>query len=134
MGASSQLSDMYSAETSPEVRDQILRALFSSGNIPKLIEVAKSESDARLRSRAIQYLGSTNSPQAADALVGIYSSSQDAETRGRVLRALFSQGNAKQLVEIARKESNPELKKAAVQHLSHMKSKEATEYLLELLK
>ena len=134
MGASSQLSDLYASESSPEVREQILRALFSSGNMQKLIEVAKGENDARLRMRAIQYLGTTNSQQAADALQGIYESNSDPETRGRVLRALFTQGNAKQLVAIARKESNPELKKAAVQHLSHMKSKEATDYMLELLK
>ena len=134
MGASSQLSDLYSSESSVDVRDRILRALFTSGNVPKLIEVAKGEGDAKLRARAIQYLGTTNSPQAADALVGIYNSNSDAETRGRVLRALFTQNNAKQLVEIARKETNPELKKAAVQHLSHMRSKEATDYLVELLK
>ena len=134
MGASSQLSDLYASESAPEVRDQILRALFTSGNVAKLIEVAKGESDPRLRQRAIQYLGTTNSPQAADALVGIYGSNSDTETRSRVLRALFTQGNAKHLVEIARNESNPDLKKAAVQHLSHMKSKEATDYLLELLK
>ena len=134
MGASSQLSDLYASEGAVEVRDQILRALFTSGNVPKLIEVAKGEGDAKLRARAIQYLGTTNSPQAADALVGIYNSNSDTDTRARVLRALFTQNNARQLVEIARKETNPELKKTAVQHLSHMRNKEATDYLVELLK
>ena len=108
--------------------------MFTSGNVPKLIEVAKGESDPKLRLRAIQYLGTTNSPQAADALVGIYQSSTDKETRKRVLRALFTQGNAKQLVEIARKETDPELKRTAVECLSNMRSKEATDFLMELLK
>jgi hypothetical protein len=41
--------------------------------------------------------------------------------------------SAKGLVEIARKETNPELKREAVQMLSNMKSKEATDYLMELI-
>lgn len=133
MGASSQLSDLYASETNAEVRARLLQGLQSSGNTQKLIEVAKAENDPKLRSRAIQLLGTIRSPEVADALAGMYASS-DSEGKNQVLRALFVQGNAKQLVEIARKETNPELKKAAVQHLSHMKSKEATDYLVELLK
>ena len=41
--------------------------------------------------------------------------------------------SAKGLVEIARKESNPELKREAVQMLSSMKSQEALDYMTELL-
>jgi hypothetical protein len=37
------------------------------------------------------------------------------------------------IVEIARKESDPELKRDLVQMLSNMRSKEATDFLLELL-
>jgi HEAT repeat protein len=134
MGASSQLADLYASESNADVRARILQGLQISGNSQKLIEVAKSENDPRLRSRAIQILGTMNSPQSAEALGAMYTGSTDAETRSQILRALFTQGNAKQLVEIARNEKNPDLKKAAVQHLSHMKSKEATDYLLELLK
>jgi hypothetical protein len=75
-----------------------------------------------------------NSPQVAEALSSIYSGSTDSEVRSRVLQALFVQGNVKQLIEIARKETDPDLKRRTVQHLSHMRSKEATEYMLELLK
>ncbi len=38
-----------------------------------------------------------------------------------LLRALFVQGNAAALFEIAKAEKDPELKKRAVAHLSHMK-------------
>ena len=53
--------------------------------------------------------------------------------REEVLNALFIQGNAKALVAIARGEKDPELKRAAVQKLSLMNSKDATDYMMELL-
>jgi HEAT repeat protein len=134
MGATSQLADLYASESSVDVRSRILQSLHASGNSQKLIEVAKSENDPKLRARAIQLLGTMNSPQAAEALTAIYTGTSDTEVRASVLRSLFTSGNAKQLVEIARRETNPDLKKAAVSHLTHMKSREATDYLMELLK
>ena len=53
--------------------------------------------------------------------------------RNGILDALFSQSAVKQIVEVARKESDPELKRRAVQRLSNMKSKEAADFLMELL-
>jgi HEAT repeat protein len=134
MGAGSQLAELYSSESNPDVRARILQGLHVSGNTQKLIEVAKGETDPKLRSRAIQLLGTMKSPQTAEALTAMYAGSTDTESRSQILRALFVQGNAAQLVEIARRETNPDLRKAAVQHLSHMKNKEATDYLIELLK
>jgi len=51
-----------------------------------------------------------------------------------VIEALFLQGNAKAIVEIARKETDPELKKKAVEQLWLMNSKEGTEFFEEILK
>ena len=51
-----------------------------------------------------------------------------------MLHAFFVQGNAAALVEIARHEQDPGRKKDAVQMLSLMNSKEATDYMMELLK
>ena len=50
-----------------------------------------------------------------------------------MVNALFLQDNATALVALARKEENQELKKEMVQKLSHMDSKVATDYMLELL-
>ena len=133
MGATIELAGMYGAETSPEVRGRILHALFISGNTAKLIEIARSEKDRGLRERAIHHLGTSNAPAAGEALAGIYASQTDVDTRKRVIEALFIQGNARQLVGVARKETNPELKKSAVSRLSSMRSKEATDFMMELL-
>jgi len=134
MGATTQLADLYGSESSTEVRRQLLGAMAASGNSQKLIEVAKVEQDPELRRRAIEHLGNVNSAAAGDALVGIYQSDADTETKKRVLRALGDQDSgAKRIVEIARKETNPELRRAAVERLSRMRSKEATDFLAELL-
>jgi HEAT repeat protein len=133
MNANVELGQLYGGESSREVRGQILQAMFVAGNSAKLIEIAKSEKDPELRERAIRHLGTTKAPAAGDALVAIYGSTDDPKMRSRVIEALFVQDNARQLVAVARKETNPELKKAAVSRLSHMRSKEATDYLMELL-
>jgi hypothetical protein len=50
-----------------------------------------------------------------------------------MLHALRNQNAAKQLVDIARKETDPTLKQEAVRDLANMRSKEAQDYMMELL-
>ena len=50
-----------------------------------------------------------------------------------IINALFIQGNAAALVDIARKETDMNLKKQVVNQLSVMHSKEANDYLMEIL-
>ncbi|HMF94883.1 MAG TPA: HEAT repeat domain-containing protein, partial [Vicinamibacterales bacterium] len=73
-------------------------------------------------------------PGTSEALTSIYSSDTSADVRKAVVNALFLQSNASALVTLARAERNPEMKKEIVSKLSLMKSKEATDYLMELLK
>ena len=49
------------------------------------------------------------------------------------VNALFLQQDPKPLIELARKETDPGLKKDIVSRLSMMKSKEATDYMMEIL-
>jgi hypothetical protein len=51
-----------------------------------------------------------------------------------IVDSLRSQRNAKGLVDLARKETDPSMKKEIVSRLSNMKSKESADYLMELLK
>ena len=69
-----------------------------------------------------------------DLLTGIYRSSSDLPVKRAVLNSLFMQRNARALVDLARAEKDPQLKKDIVSKLSVMKAPEATDYLLELLK
>ena len=133
MGANSQLAGLYEAESSVDVRAALLQAMFTGGYAQKLIEVAKTEKDPALRERAIRHLGTMPATDSGEALVAIYSAQTEVELRKKILQSLSTQGNVKALVELARKESNPDLRRAAVQQLSHMRSKEASDFLMELL-
>jgi HEAT repeat protein len=134
MRSAQELAQLYAAESNLEMKEAILHGLVAGGAQDRLMELAKSETDPRLRSQAIQHLGAMGrSPQAADALVAMYGSESDQKVKRHILNALFVQQNAARIIEIARKETDPQLKRDAVQKLSNMKSKEATDFLIELL-
>jgi HEAT repeat protein len=132
MGAQPELWEMYQAESSVEVKKAILHAMFVGGGSERLTEVARSEKDPELRKAAIHSLG-VMGDRTGQVLLSIYASDPDRDIRRQVLQALFVQGNVKALIQIARTEKDPELRKEAVSHLSHMGSKEATDFLVELL-
>ena len=135
MGARSELRQLYQSETSFEVKRAILQGLFVAGDSDQILEIARGESKRELRREAIHKLGVMGKEKTGPALVSIYKSDKDPEVRKTVLAGLFVQDNAHALVEIARSEKDPELKREAVQKLSIMgHNKEATEYLMELLK
>src|SRR6266487_2131338 len=129
----SELEQLYQTETSSDVRREILQAFFLAGDAQKLVQAAQSEKDPEVRRAAIRNLGLIRSDDSAKALQTIYSKESDRGLRGEVLNAYFLQGNAAAIVAIARSEKDPELRKVAVQKLSLMHSKEATDYLMELL-
>ncbi|MDX2149343.1 MAG: HEAT repeat domain-containing protein [Bryobacteraceae bacterium] len=132
MDAENEIWQIYQSETNPELKQMAVQMLGSTGATQRLLEVARTEKDGSVRLRAIQMLGGQRGQE--EALAAIYGSEQDTKVRRQVLYALRSQDAAKQIVAIARKETDPELKRTAVQMLAGMKSPEASEYLMELLK
>jgi HEAT repeat protein len=134
MHGSSELAQLYQTEASLEVKKSILQAMFVGGEADRLIELAKSEKDPELRKTAIRNLGLMKRSGTSEALTSIYTSDPSPEVRRTVINALFVQNNASALVVLARAEKDREMKKEIVSKLSIMKSKEATDYLLELLK
>lgn len=133
MQTPNELAQLYAAESTFEWKDRMLKAMSRSHNAAKLLEVARTEKDQRLRLTAIRSLGNLRKEVSADDLGSLYATEPDTSVRRSILESLFNQNSAKHIIEAARKESDPELKRRAVQHLSHMKSKEATDYLVELL-
>src|SRR5256712_4064253 len=128
-----ELQQLYQSESSPALRRELLQAFFLAGDATKLVEGAQNEKDPELRRTAIRNLGLIHSDDSGKALQAIYSKETDRVLKAEVLNAYFLQGNATALVAIARSEKDPELRKATVQKLSLMHSKEATDYLMELL-
>jgi HEAT repeat protein len=133
MGARAELYQLYQNETSVEVKRNILQGMFISGDVEHTLGFARAEKDPELRRQAVRNLGLMGGDKTADALASIYSSDKDPEIKRSVIQAFFLQGNAKQLIQIARQEKDISLKRDAVQKLSLMHSKEATDFMMELL-
>jgi HEAT repeat protein len=133
MSAHDELWQLYQKESSVDVKRQILQAMFVGGNATRLIELAKSERNADLRRTAVRNLGLMRQSATGPALVDLYGAETDAEIKRAAVQGLFVQNNADALVTIARRETDPAMKKEVVQRLSLMKSKVAIDYLMELL-
>jgi HEAT repeat protein len=134
MGARDELWQLYQKESSVDVKQQMLGAMMMSGDVAHLTEVANSEANMDLRRRAIQQLGMAGGGRSGDTLVNIYNRQSDAGVKRAVIEGLFVSGNATALVTLARKESDRDLKRRIVEKLALMDSREAQEYMLELLK
>ena len=135
MGAGQNLLTLYRATNNIQTKADIINALIPSGRngVAPLTEIAQSEQDAELRRNAIRNLGIAGGMSVAPALVAIYQRNSDVETKHAAAQALFLANDAHDLVVLARAEKDAEMKQYLVQQLSLMHSREATEYMLEIL-
>jgi hypothetical protein len=124
------LSDAYTSSSDVAVKRAVLRGLMVGQAKDRLAQIARTEKDAALRREAIQYLGTL---QADTELVAMYKAESDAEVKRTIINSLAAHQSAKQLVELAKAEPNVELKRDIVQRLTSIKSKEAADYLAELI-
>jgi tetratricopeptide (TPR) repeat protein len=136
IGAHAELSELYATESSVDVKNRIIQAMFVGGAADKLIELARTEKDMSLRRTAVRNLGLMGSSKTAEAIKAIYFAADSTpEIRKEAINALFLQNNGRMMVEIARAEKDPAMKKELVSKMSVMHgSKEVTDYLMELLK
>ena len=135
MGATSQLLALYHDTNSSETRADVINGLIPAGQkgAEALGSIAGSEQDPELRRKAIRNLGIAGGMSVTPSLVAIYKKNSDTETKKAVVQSLFLAGDSHDLVELARTEKDPGLKQSIVQQLSIMHSKEATDYMLEIL-
>jgi hypothetical protein len=134
-GGGDQLWQLYGSENSIDNKKAILNSMFLTGDSTRLMEIARSEKDPQLRVSAIKSLGLMGSGNGrGDSLVNIYKTDQAREVREAVLNSLFLQQNAKALIDLAREEKDPEMKREIVSKLALVHSKEATDYMMEILK
>jgi TolA-binding protein len=132
--ATPELWQLYQAETTTEGKLKLLRYMYSNSNAGNLVEVVRTEKDPNVRASAMRVLVSQRSGVAADTLVSLYRAEPESQVKQSILDGLCAQGNAKALVEVARGEKDTKMKLRIVERLSSMKSKEASDYLEELLK
>lgn len=133
-GARNELADLYAGESNIEVKKNILKAMFIGGSAEKLGDIARTERNPELRITAIKNLGLTGGKESSQILRSIYESDSNTEVREAVIHALFLHNDAKTLVDLARREKDPALRREIISKLSIMHSKDATDYLLDILK
>jgi TolA-binding protein len=133
MGAQEELSQLYQSETNPDVRKQIIQSMFAGHNEAKLIQLLRAETQEELKRSIVQNLGMMPSTASAEALASVYAADKNDVVRRAVVDALGQQRNSKALIELAKKETDPVMKKRIVERLANLKSTEATDYFLELL-
>ena len=98
-----------------------------------LVEVARSDKDPEMRLAAMRSLGPFGGPSKAAAIVEIYKAESDPPGEGGRAQRTLRVEQRTALIDIAKSEKDPQLKKKAVSHLANMHSKEATAFLLEIL-
>src|SRR4029079_5750829 len=92
----------------PTVKRCVLRAFMTAGDKDRLFAAAKSETDASLRGEAIRQLGGMN---ASGGLTQLYQSESSVEIKKSILQSMFVGGDGDKLIELAKNEKDPELRK-----------------------
>lgn len=133
MGGRIELRQLYEQIPDLESREELIKAMGIGGDVEGLTQVAKTDKDPVTRRRAIKALGIFGGHSASDTLFSLYGSEDNIETKKEVINALFLNSAGKQMVALARKETNPELKQALIQKMSLMSSPEITDYMMEIL-
>jgi hypothetical protein len=133
------LENLLKGSQPPRLKERALFVLVQT-NSPEgtqiLNRMARGNVNPDLQLKAIQYLGMLgNRENTGQTLAEIYSGTNDVEVKHAVINALaLQEGNIKYMVDLARKERDPEMKRELVQRLSMSHSKEALDYMMELLK
>jgi HEAT repeat protein len=132
-GATSELRQLYKELPGFEAKSAVLNAFIVTGDSDGAEEIARTETDPKLKRQAIRIIGISGGRNSGPALVEIYQKSNDPDIKRAALEGLFVSDNAKSLVTLARAEKDPEMRKRIVERLSVMDNKDANDYLIEIL-
>lgn len=133
MDAKKELAQLWTG-ADVESKRAILNACVAADDSELLAQVAKSASEPiELRKEALQRLGAVGGKDTAATLVQVYRSESSPEIKNAALEGLFVDDDAKDLVALARAETDQQMRKRIVEKLAVMDSKEAKDYMLEIL-
>jgi len=133
MGGRVELLEFYKTSPDAETREAAVGAMLLCGCAHELAEIVQTEKDPAVLDKAINTLGLVGGDESLAALTRVYSSQADLTVKKKVVNALFLHGAGKEMVALARKETNPELRKALIQKMSLMSSPEISDYMMEIL-
>jgi tetratricopeptide (TPR) repeat protein len=133
------LENLLKGSQPPRLKERALFVLIQTNSTEGeqlLVQMARGNVNPDLQLKAIQYLGmASNQQNSGQSLAEIYSATSDVEVKHAVINALgVQERNIKILVDLAKKERDLEMKREIVRRLSNSHSKEALDYMMELLK
>jgi HEAT repeats len=123
------LDEAYRATPDPAVKRAIIRSFMTSNDHARLLALAKGEKDDALRGEAVRQLGNM---RAGAELAELYQSEQSVEVKKQILQGMFIGGYADKLIELAKTEKDPELRKKAISYLGNMRRTETADALTSL--
>lgn len=107
----------------PSLKYAAVSLLGSHGgqrSVPMLLEIARTQSDLRLRLTAIKRLGEQESETIAEELAKLYDADRTREIRAQILRAFAEMHSARaeaKLIEIARSGDDREFRQLGIRYL-----------------
>lgn len=131
------LKDLYSREKDAKLKDKIIFALSQQpGNGSWLMDIATNQNESiEMRKKALFWAGQNRSTSLAE-LAGLYDRINSHEMKDQLI-FVYSQRREKEavdkLMDIARKETDRELRKKAVFWLGQSKDPRAAEFLMQLI-
>ncbi|HTK94092.1 MAG TPA: HEAT repeat domain-containing protein [Terriglobales bacterium] len=132
MGAHNELHQMFSAAQNDADRKAVIEALGISDDVPFLAQIARTPGTVEVRRAAIHGLG-ISGEKARAPLVEIYNNDTNPEIRNAAIEGLFINDGDDELIALARKETDPQMKRRIVEKLAVMDTKKSHEYMMEIL-
>ncbi len=132
--AADALWQLYATEPSVDLKREILTTCATHRRSTGCSRSRRSDNNPDLRRAAVQGLLSDRMPKAADLMLALYKAEKDPAVKHQILDNLMATSSAATLVQMARQEADPALRKRLVERLSTMKDKEAIDYMMEILK
>jgi TolA-binding protein len=133
--AQQQLGTIYGTTSDTRVKTVIIDSLSGTRSWDALLNIAKTEKDANLRNQAIRTIANNRSAP-LDGLLEMYPN-VDASAKTAMIDGLQGRRDAKTMVDLARKETDPEVKRKIVERLGDLArdhNKDAMDYMMEILK
>jgi HEAT repeat protein len=102
---------------------------MTGGEKDRLLSAAQTEQNAELRATAVQQLGVMG---AHAELTSLYQKESEVAVKKQIIRAMFVGGNSTKMIELAKSEQNPELRREAIRNLGLMGSRGTGDALVEI--
>jgi HEAT repeat protein len=123
------LAEVYATTTDVDVKRRILRAFMVARDKDRLFKAAQGEQNPELRLEAVTQLGNM---QAQEELQQLYLKETSVEVKRRIIRSMMTSGSVDRLIELAKTEQNPELRRDAVRTLGQMRSARTADVLVQI--